>query len=66
MRWLAPVYPGDTLYSEVEVLDIKPSRSKPDRGIVRMRYEGRNQHGEKVLSFIGNHILLRKPTMPDV
>ena len=62
MRWLAPVYPEDTLHSEVEVLDIKPSRSKPDRGIVRMRYEGRNQHREKVLSFIGNHILLHKTT----
>ena len=66
MRWLAPVHPEDTLHSEVEVLEVKPSRSKPDRGIVRMRYEGRNQHGEKVLSFIGNHILLRRPTMRDV
>jgi acyl dehydratase len=61
VRWLAPVRPGDTLHSEVEVLEIKPSSSKPDRGIVQMRYEARNQRGEKVLSFVINHILLRKP-----
>lgn len=61
LRWLAPVRPEDTLHSEVEVLELKPSRSKPDRGIVRMRYEALNQRGEKVLSFIANHLLLQRP-----
>jgi len=61
LRWLAPVRPEDTLHTEVEVLELRPSRSKPDRGIVRMRYEAVNQRGEKVLSFIGNHLLLRRP-----
>lgn len=60
VRWLAPVRPGDTLRTETEVLEIKPSSSKPDRGILRMRYAGINQRGEKVISFILNHLLLRK------
>ena len=61
LRWFAPVRPEDTLHTEVEVLELKPSRSKPDRGIVRMRYEAINQRGEKVLSFIANHLLLKRP-----
>jgi len=60
VRWLAPVYPGDTLRTKTEVLEIKPSSSKPDRGILRMRYAGINQEGEKVISFILNHLLLRQ------
>jgi len=60
VRWLAPVRPGDTLRTETEVLEIKPSSSKPDRGILRMRYAGINQRGEKVISFILNHLLLRQ------
>ena len=60
VRWLAPVRPGDTLRTETEVLEIKPSSSKPDRGILRMRYAGINQRGGKVISFILNHLLLRQ------
>ena len=60
VRWLAPVRPGDTLRTETEVLEVKPSSSKPDRGILRMRYAGINQQGEKVISFILNHLLLRQ------
>lgn len=60
VRWLAPVRPGDTLRTETEVLEIKPSSSKPDRGILRLRYAGINQREEKVISFILNHLLLRK------
>jgi acyl dehydratase len=59
LRWLAPVRPGDTLHSEVEVLEVKPSRSKPDRGILRLKYAAMNQHGEPVLTFIVNHFLSR-------
>jgi acyl dehydratase len=61
VRWPAPVRPGDTLHTEVEVLEIKPSRSKPDRGVARMRYVGLNQRGEKVLTFVGNQLILRRP-----
>jgi len=59
LRWLAPVRPGDTLHCEVEVLEVRPSRSKPDRGIARLRYQAVNQRPEVVLSFIVNHLLRR-------
>ncbi|MEH6473292.1 MAG: MaoC family dehydratase [Halopseudomonas sp.] len=61
LRWLAPVRPGDTLHTEVEVLEVKPSTSKPDRGILRMRYTSINQHGDTVLSYIINHFVKRRP-----
>lgn len=60
LRWLAPVRPGDTLHCTVEVLELRPSRSKPDRGIARFRYQAVNQNGEAVLSFIVNHLLKRE------
>jgi len=49
MDWPSPVRPGDTLRAENEVLEIKPSRSKPDRGIVRIRTTTYNQRDEPVL-----------------
>ena len=61
LRWLAPVRPGDTLHSEVEVLEVRPSSSKPDRGIARLQYKALNQRGETVLSFIVAHLLKRRP-----
>ena len=61
LRWLAPVRPGDTLYSEIEVLEARPSATKPDRGIARLRYRAINQHGEAVLSFVVIHLLRRRP-----
>lgn len=60
LRWLAPVRPGDTLHTEVEVLEVIPSRSKPDRGIMRLKYLAVNQRGEGVLSFVVNHLLKRR------
>ena len=41
----APVFHGDTLFAESEVLEVKPSRSKPDRGVVRVHTEVYNQDG---------------------
>jgi acyl dehydratase len=60
LRWLAPVRPGDTLHSEVEVLEVRPSNSKPDRGIARLRYTAVNQRGEPVLGFVILHLLRRR------
>jgi acyl dehydratase len=45
----APVFAGDTISVETEVLDKKPSNSKPDRGVVRLKHTGRNQNGEIVV-----------------
>ncbi|MDE1546436.1 MaoC family dehydratase [Dechloromonas agitata] len=61
LRWLAPVRPGDTLHSEIEVLEVRPSSSRPDRGIARLKYQAVNQRGETVLTFIVNHLLRRRP-----
>ena len=47
----APVYVGDTLYAESEILELRESRSNPDVGIVRMRSRGVNQHGLVVIEF---------------
>jgi acyl dehydratase len=41
-----PVYHGDTIYVETEVVDMRESRSKMDRGIVKLRHLGKNQNGE--------------------
>jgi acyl dehydratase len=60
LRWLSPVCPGDTLHSAVEVLEIRPSSSKPDRGIARLKYQAINQRGDPVLGFIINHLLWRR------
>ena len=48
MRWLHPVYPGDTLTGEVEVVMIRPSASRPERGVMTMRAVLRNQDGVQV------------------
>jgi len=46
--WPKPTRPGDTLTVHVEVLEITPSSSRPDRGMIRTRSETRDQHGEAV------------------
>jgi acyl dehydratase len=61
IRWLRPVRPGDTLDARVEVLEVRPSRSKPDRGIVRLHSLIINQHQEEILSFIANVMFRRHP-----
>ncbi len=46
-----PVFPGDTLYAETEVISKRPSASRPDAGLVAFRTHGRNQNGVIVCSF---------------
>lgn len=65
LRWLAPVRPGDTLHMESEVLEKRPSSSKPDRGILKMGYAALNQRGETVLTFVAIHLLARRPRAED-
>ena len=60
IRWPKPVRPGDTLRIRITVLEARPSRSKPDRGIVRARVEAMNQKDELVLSMIVMSILGRR------
>ncbi len=60
MRWLKPVRPGDTLSARMTVTECIPSRSKPDRGILRSLLEMRNQHGEPVVTIKGMSLLGRR------
>jgi acyl dehydratase len=61
LRWLKPVRPGDELSVGVEVLEATPSRSKLDRGLVKLRYTMRNQNGEDVMTMIALGLVLRRP-----
>jgi len=58
-----PVFAGDTLYAESEVLAIRPSRSKPDRGVVHVETRAWNQDGAPVMSY-RRHLLV--PRQPDI
>jgi acyl dehydratase len=51
VRFTAPVFAGDTLYAESEVLDVRASRSRPGQGIVTIRTTGKNQREESVCTF---------------
>jgi len=51
VRWIKPVFAGDTLRVEAEVLEARASRSKPDRGIVEIRYDVLNQSDEMVAQY---------------
>ena len=46
VRWLLPVYPEDVLTNHIRVLETRPSKSKPDRGILRLGHELRNHKGQ--------------------
>jgi acyl dehydratase len=59
--WPRPTRPGDTLTAHVEVLEILPSRSRPDRGMIRTRTETRNQHGEAVQISLVRIVAWRRP-----
>jgi acyl dehydratase len=48
VSWPRPTYAGDTVHVETEVLEVRVSKSKPDRGIVTVRNRTLNQHGEVV------------------
>ena len=61
IRWPNPTRPGDTLRVHSEVVEIVPSRSRPDRGIVTIRIETRNQHAEVVQRFVGKLVVPRRP-----
>lgn len=58
--WPNPTRPGDVLRVESEVLEIKPSRSRPDRGMATMRSETRNQRGELAQVFTVKMVVPRR------
>jgi len=56
-----PVFHGDTIYVETQVLEKRASRTKPDRGIVKLRHLGKNQHGD-VICDVERTVLFLKRT----
>ena len=61
IEWPRPTRAGDTLRVESEILEITPSRSKPNQGIVRVRLTTVNQHGEPVQIFTAKLLVPRRP-----
>lgn len=59
----APVFHGDTIYAETEVLEVTPSKSKPDRGIVRVRTIAYNQEGVVVCEFVRRVMIPTRESM---
>jgi acyl dehydratase len=53
LRWLKPVFPGDTLRVRMEVLEARPMASRPHVGLLRSRWTVHNQHDEAVLTMEG-------------
>ena len=56
-----PVFHGDTIYVETQVLEKRASRSKPDRGIVKLRHFGKNQHGDVICEVERTVLFLKRP-----
>lgn len=62
LSWPRPVRPGDELHLASEVLEVRPSKSRPDRGLIRVRTTTFNQKDEAVQIFTGNLIVPRRST----
>ena len=60
VRWPRPVRAGDTIQCRVTVTEARPSRSKPDRGIITWGFETFNQHGEVVMTALSMSFLKRR------
>jgi acyl dehydratase len=61
LAWPKPTRPGDTLHVESEILEILPSRSKPNQAIVKVRSTTLNQNGEPVHSFTSKCLVFKRP-----
>ncbi len=61
IRWIKPVYPGDTLRVETECLELRPSRTKPDIGSLHSRATVYNQHDVIVMTMISIGLVQRRP-----
>src|SRR4051812_36200697 len=62
LQWPRPTRPGDVLQVESEVLGIKPSRSRPERGMITVKSITRNQNGEEVQVLTSRMLVWRRPS----
>jgi itaconyl-CoA hydratase len=60
-----PVFEGDTIYARSEVLEVRPSRSRPNVGIVRVRSTGYNQDGVTVIEYERSVMVYRRGHVPE-
>jgi acyl dehydratase len=63
-RWPQPVYPGDELRVESEVLEVRPSKSRPNQGLIKVRNTTLNQNGEAVQIAVGTLLVPRRAGSP--
>jgi len=61
LRWLKPVYPGDTLRVESELTEVTPSRSRPEMGSTKAKVTVFNQHDEPVMRLLSIGLVARRP-----
>ncbi len=61
LKWPRPVRPGDTLHAVSEVLEIRPSKSRPEQGIIKVRTHTMNQSDQPVMIFVANMLVPRRP-----
>jgi acyl dehydratase len=61
LRWLKPVYPGDTLGMKLTVLEARPMASRPHVGLVKSQWDLFNQHGDAVMTMQGWGMFRRRP-----
>ena len=61
LSWPRAVRPSDELHAQSEILEIRPSKSRPDRGMIRVRTTTFNQNDEPVQVFTGNLLVSRRP-----
>jgi acyl dehydratase len=66
ISWPKPTRPGAVLHVESEIVELKPSRSRPDRGIATVRSETRNQLGETVQVLVARLIVARRAVHDEV
>jgi acyl dehydratase len=61
MQWPRPVLPGDELRIESEIIDLRPSKSRPDRGLMKVRTRTLNQNSEVVQDLTASIMVPRRP-----
>jgi len=61
LRWLKPVYPGDTLRVESELTEVTPSCSRPEMGSTKAKVTVFNQHDEPVMRLLSIGLVARRP-----
>ena len=59
-RWPRPVHPGDELHVECEVIEVRPSKSRPEQGLIKVRTTTLNQNDEAVLVYVVTMVVQRR------